>query len=55
MGLLKIHSGWALAGGILFVIIIYNLWSRGNVTTSVFGGVEQFVLNMTKALEVTPQ
>lgn len=53
--MLRVNNWWSLAGGILFVIIIYNLWSRGSVTVSVFGGFQRFIVDTIKALEVRPE
>lgn len=54
-GSLRVYNVWSLLGAVLLVIVIYNLWSRGKVTTSVFGGIEDLFLNTVKALEVKPE
>lgn len=50
----RVHNFWTFAGAVIGAIIIYNLWTKGQTTTSVATGAENFAVNLVKALEVKP-
>lgn len=49
---LRVTNGWTLAGAVLGVIVIYNLWKNGNTTVTLATQTGNFIDNTIKALEV---